>query len=571
VQFVFRDDHVGREDERLYALLDVFAAHRMPIDLGVNPELLSESLARNLRARLDAADSGLALHEHRLSQSDTKVSRNATARLVVAGRDPTKENLGRRLAVAASRRQPVEVVLNHVVNTREELSAIDELLVLLANHRNAECVLLSELTEPFREGHARQDMAVGAPLPAPGKSTSLTPWRRDPDVQSRGIVGWLSLAAGIAVIGALGWHWFAGARPPADALTAPVLRGHIEDSVLAAGTLQPFAYVDVGAQTSGQLKSVHVKLGERVTKGQLLAEIDPLISASRVSEARATLANLEAQWEGKRAEFELARQQRARSVEMLRNGTLAASEAEIADSKYALAQSALRALDAQMKQARAALETAQANLAFTRITAPMSGEVVAINALEGQTLNAAQQTPTILRIAELDTMTVWALVPEADVSHLAIGQDVYFTVLGQGERRWQGLLRQILPSPEIIGNVVFYNALFDIPNPRRELKVQMTAQVFFVRAQADDALYVPLSAIGDLRPGHAGLYTVQVLKDDGHIKARPVRVGIMNAISAQIVSGLDAGENVIIGTAKPSTELAPQTNKINPLHKAKLR
>jgi macrolide-specific efflux system membrane fusion protein len=195
----------------------------------------------------------------------------------------------------------------------------------------------------------------------------------------------------------------------------------------------------------------------------------------------------------------------------------------------------------------------------------MNGEVILISALEGQTLNATQQAPTILRIAQLDTMTVWALVPEADVSRLTAGQDVYFTILGRGERRWHGRLRQILPSPQVIGNVVFYNALFDVPNPRRELKVQMTAQVFFVLAQANDALYVPLSALGGDHLGRAAPHTVRVLGDHGSIETRKVEVGITNAISGQILSGLSEGDTVISGAAS----LAPD-HKASSLRSVKL-
>jgi macrolide-specific efflux system membrane fusion protein len=311
-----------------------------------------------------------------------------------------------------------------------------------------------------------------------------------------------------------------------------------------------------------------VQLGDKVKRGQLLAEIDPLISASKVAEATATLANLQAQWEGKKAQFELARLQKSRSDDLRRQGAQATSDSEIAVSNYKLAHSALQALEAQIKQAQAELETAQVNLAYTRITAPMDGEVVSINALEGQTLNATQQAPTILRIAQLDTMTVWALVPEADVSRLRTGQDVYFTGLGRGERRWHGRLRQILPSPQVIANVIFYNALFDVPNPQRELKVQMTAQVFFVLAQANDALYVPLSALGATHhSGRAGPHTVRVLGEDGSIEARRVQVGITNAVAAQILSGLNEGETVVTGTAS----LTQDHYKPSPLHNVKPR
>ncbi|TLY66586.1 MAG: efflux RND transporter periplasmic adaptor subunit [Gammaproteobacteria bacterium] len=423
---------------------------------------------------------------------------------------------------------------------------------------------MRELTGSSSANDAGQDVAVRAPIQAPEIGTATARWWPERFSRTGRRVRWLWLAACVAVACAIGWYRLADVGPRSQFLTARVLRGSIENTVLAAGTLQPYAYVDVGAQTSGQLKSLHVQLGDKVKKGQLLAEIDPLISASKVAEATATLANLQAQWEGKKAQFELARLQKARSDDLTRQGAQATSESEIAQSNYKLAHSALQALEAQIKQARAELETAQANLAYTRIIAPMDGEVISISALEGQTLNATQQTPTILRIAQLDPMTVWALVPEADVSRLTAGQDVYFTILGRGERRWHGRLRQILPSPQVIGNVVFYNALFEVPNPQRELKVQMTAQVFFVLAQAKDALYVPRSALGKTHSGRAGPHTVRVLGDHGSIETRKVEVGITNAVSAQILSGLSEGDTVIIGAAS----LAPN-HKAGSLHSVK--
>ncbi len=600
VRFFFLDNNVGLEEECLYELLDVFAAHAIPIELGVIPDLLNESLAKNLQARLAASHRGLAVHvvvphpsarrayarAHRPGAAAVDLRRHSgdTTDPAEAAHAPDRSNaatlpvrvdwsrhhvsesggapghLGRRIAIAASRQQPVVITLNHAGMARGELVAIEELLLLLANHRKAECLLMRDLSADRTASGAGRSVSVPR-FRAPAETGMERSWlgRMSPShARSR----W-ALAALIAVASAIAWHWFGGAKPGTDWLTAPVRRGAIESAVLAAGTVQPYAYVDVGAQTSGQLKSLKVRLGDRVKKDQLLAEIDPVISAARVAEAAATLANLEAQWAGKRAQLELATQQKLRTEELMQHGAQATSDVEIAQSNYKLAQSKVQALAAQIKQARAALQTAQATLAYTRIVAPMSGEVVSISALEGQTLNATQQAPTILRLAELDTMTVWALVPEADVSRLRIGQEVYFTVLGQGERPWYGRLKQILPSPQVIANVVFYNALFDVPNPQRELKVQMTAQVFFVLARVKDGLYVPLSALADAQAGRA---TVRVLKDDGSIETRTVRTGITNAVSAQVLSGLNAGETVITGAAN-----LKQDRKSSPLHNFKPR
>ena len=191
---------------------------------------------------------------------------------------------------------------------------------------------------------------------------------------------------------------------------------------------------------------------------------------------------------------------RSATTNSLRNRLISTSDRDITKAAYDVAFADAASLSAQMKEAAAAIDTAKANLGYTKITAPMAGEVVSISLLEGQTLNANQSAPNILRIADISTVTVWAQVSEADIVRVKPGQDVYFTILGDS-RRWNGKVRQILPTPELINNVVFYDVLFDIPNPERELKIQMTAQVFIVLAQAKGVLLIPAAAIGNAGEG----------------------------------------------------------------------
>ena len=145
-------------------------------------------------------------------------------------------------------------------------------------------------------------------------------------------------------------------------------------------------------------------------------------------------------------------------------------------------------------------------------------------------------------------MTVWAQVSEADIVRVKVGQDVYFTVLG-GPRRWNGKVRQILPSPELINNVVFYDVLFDVPNPERALEIQMTAQVFIVLAQAKGTLLVPAAAIGNAGEGTAT--KVRVLKADGSIEQRAIKIGIKSELSAEVTEGLKEKEQVVIRQVTP--------------------
>ncbi len=359
-------------------------------------------------------------------------------------------------------------------------------------------------------------------------------------VQRRSL--WLVAALLVAGAAAFGYHWAFGTAKAVYA-TATVERGDIESTVVAAGILQPIKYVDVGAQTSGKLKSLKVNRGDHVEANQLLAEIDPVLADTALTSANATLQNMTSQHSLKQAQLVLAQAQRTRNDSLFAKLMISAADHDVTQANYAVAVDDVASLTAQMKQATAAVDTAKANVGYTKITAPMAGEIVSITTLEGQTVNANQQAPTILRIADLSTMTVWAQVSEADIVRVKVGQDVYFTVLGQ-PRRWNGTIRQILPTPELINNVVFYDVLFDIPNPDRELNIQMTAQVFIVLAQAKGVLLVPAAAVGNA--GEGSTIKVQVLKADRTVEVRTITIGIKSEISAEVTAGLKANEQVII-------------------------
>jgi macrolide-specific efflux system membrane fusion protein len=339
-------------------------------------------------------------------------------------------------------------------------------------------------------------------------------------------------------------------------VTASVERGDVESTVVAAGVLQPIKYVDVGAQTSGKLKSLKVMRGDHVEANQLLAEIDPVLADTALTSASATLSNMTSQRSLKQAQLVLATAQRDRNEDLFARQMISTSDRDVTRANYAVAFADVGSLTAQMRQATATVDTAKANIGYTKITAPMAGEIVSITTLEGQTLNANQQAPTILRIADLSTMTVWAQVSEADIVRVKIGQTAYFTVLGQ-PRRWNGTVRQILPTPELINNVVFYDVLFDIPNPERELNIQMTAQVFIVLAQAKGALLIPAAAVGNA--GEGATIAVQVLNADGTVESRTITIGIKSELSAEVTSGLKEKEQVVINGKAPQAR--PATTK----------
>jgi macrolide-specific efflux system membrane fusion protein len=354
---------------------------------------------------------------------------------------------------------------------------------------------------------------------------------------------WLIAALIVACAGWFGYHWAFG-KATVRYSTAVVERGDVESTVVAAGIVQPFNYVDVGAQTSGKLKSLKVKRGDQVVKNQLLAEIDPILAATALASDRAALDNMTSQHALKQAQLALTTLQADRNDTLYAHELISANDRDITRAAYKVAFADAASLTAQIKEATAAVNTGKANLGYTKITAPMGGEIVSISLLEGQTLNANQSAPNILRIGDIDTVTVWAQVSEADIVRVKPGLDVYFTILGDSVR-WNGTVRQILPTPELINNVVFYDVLFDIPNPKRELKIQMTAQVFIVLARAKGVLLIPAAAIGNAGEGTEA--RVQVLKDDGKVESRTIKIGIKSEISAEVTDGLMEKERVVIG------------------------
>ncbi len=350
-------------------------------------------------------------------------------------------------------------------------------------------------------------------------------------------------------------------------LTAVVTRGSLEETVTATGKIQPHAYVDVGAQASGQLNRILVHIGDRVKAGDLLAEIDPQVQAAKVDADEAQLAQYNANLVEQQANVGYAEATLGRYTKLVAGDAVSQLTFDQSGRDAKTSAAKADAIRAQIKQMQSTLKADQVALGYTRIFAPMAGTVVSIDAREGQTLNAAYSTPQILRIADLATMTVWTQVSEADVTRLKEGMDVYFTTLGHGDRRWSAKVRQILPAPQKperpsgqndantassspANNVVLYTVLFDVDNAAGDLRPEMTAQAFFVVASVKAAVIAPVAAL------HAGSEkdkaTVVVVDVAGHSAERPVAVGLRTRFQAEIVSGLEPGERVITG-AKPSS------------------
>ena len=380
------------------------------------------------------------------------------------------------------------------------------------------------------------------------------------------------LIAGAAVLVLwLGYNSVGGDAPEEELDVATVTRGDIENVVPSSGSLQPLNFVDVGAQVSGQLQTLHVEAGDRVNEGDLRAEIDATVQMANVESIRAQSQRLQAQLQDRRAQLQLARIQAERQERLMEDNATSQQQYDSAEATLSSANAQVRSTEAEIEQTRSELQGEEALLGFSRIYAPISGTVSSIVAREGQTLNSNQSAPTILQIADLSKMTVSTQVSEADVPKLHVDMDAYFTTLGGGNQRWTGRLRQILPTPEVLNNVVLYTALFDVENPRGELMTQMTAQVYFVVEAAYDVVRVPISAVRYERRGErsndreSGTTTlgapqpgldraegpgrpasVMVMAVNGDTVMREVQIGASDRIYAEVISGLEEGEEVVV-------------------------
>lgn len=330
--------------------------------------------------------------------------------------------------------------------------------------------------------------------------------------------------------------------------TLIVRPGDLQQSVLATGKLDALRKVDVGAQVSGQLKTLSVAIGDKVKKDQLLGVIDPEQAQNQIKEVEATLMELRAQRLQAEAEWKLARVTLSRQQQLAKTQAVSQQDLDTAATEMAVKQAQIGTIDAQIKRNQASLDTAKTNLDYTRIVAPMAGEVTQITTLQGQTVIAAQQAPNILTLADMSTMLVKAQVSEADVIHLHPGQKAWFTVLGDPQTRYEGTLKDVLPTPEKVNDAIFYYARFEVPNPKGILRLDMTAQVHIQLTDVKNVLTIPLSALGD--PIGNNRYNVRLLRN-GETREREVVIGARNDTDVEIVKGLEEGDEVITGEGNP--------------------
>jgi len=302
----------------------------------------------------------------------------------------------------------------------------------------------------------------------------------------------------VLVIAALAaWFLMSGdGKPKLQFETSKVEKGKVVAKVTASGLLSAIVTVQVGSQVSGRIAALYADWNSPVKKGQLIAKIDPALYQASVDQARANLAAAQGNLAKARVQAVDARRQYTRQKELAARKLNAQADLDTAQANADAADAQVAALEGTVAQTRAALRSAEVNLAYTNIVSPTNGTVISRNVDVGQTVAASLQAPTIFVIAEdLSKMQVDTSVAEADVGRLRAGMPASFTVDAYPGEVFRGKVRQVRNAPQTVQNVVTYDAVIDVDNPDFKLKPGMTANVTFIYAEKDDVLKVPNAAL----------------------------------------------------------------------------
>lgn len=372
----------------------------------------------------------------------------------------------------------------------------------------------------------------------------------------------------LVIIAAGGYAWWHFRAKPDEAgaikyITAEVKQGDIAQTVLASGSIQPFKSVKVGAQVSGEISALSVKIGDKVKTGDPIAEIDASTQQNTRDSAAATLASSKAALAAAQAKLREAQQNFNRQQEMVKKGAAARESLDAAQATLKSAQSAVDQAKADIRKSQLELDNAGLRLGYTSVTAPMDGVVISVAVEKGQTVNAVQDSPTLVTLAQTNTMTVEAEIAEADVGAVQPGMAAYFTLLGADKTRYEGKLKSIDPAPLATSKntttttsssndtAVYYYGKMDVPNADGKLRIGMTANMVINVREAKGVLTIPMTA---LQTNSAGADEVQVMGTDGKPQPREVKLGINDGVNTEVTEGLTAGEQVVVssGTGESS-------------------
>lgn len=375
----------------------------------------------------------------------------------------------------------------------------------------------------------------------------------------------------IILAAVIAWFALSGKQEQIDYLTETVRVGDIRKTVNATGEVGAVQLVSVGAQASGQIEKLYVELGQQVRKGDPIADIDSTTQRNDLATNKAKLETFQAQLAAKQVALKVAQTQYNREAQLKKTNSTSRENMETAENALAAAKAAVAELESQIRQAQIAVNTAETNLGYTKISAPLDGTVVAVPVEEGQTVNANQTTPTIVQIADLSRMEIKIEIAEGDITLVKPGMAVEYTILSDPGTVRHAVLDTIDPglttlsdgtyaktstsSSSSSSNAVYYYANAKVNNEDGSLRIGMTTQNVIDVAGVQQVPVVPSIAI-ETRPD-GGAY-VNVLLPGNKVEERPIATGLSDNMHTQVLSGLQPGEQVI-SSQMTRAEAAAQT------------
>ena len=383
----------------------------------------------------------------------------------------------------------------------------------------------------------------------------------------------LKTVVALAVAGGLAWGSYQYFQPKNEVsyITEAVKRGTIAQTVSATGEISSSHLVDVGAQVSGQIKRMHVKIGDVVKKGDLIAEIDNVSQTNELDRNKAQLVAYQAQLESAQIALRTAQRKHSRYKTLSGADAVSKEEFESTEDALASARSRIKELQASIKQTQIAINTAETNLGYTRITAPADGTVVALVVQEGQTINSSQTSPTVVQIADLTMMLNKMQIAEGDATKVRAGQKVNFTILSEPDAPISTTLDSIDPglttmsqgsysrTTDTTTSAIYYYARATVPNPDGKLAIGMTTQNTIEIKSADNVLIVPTVAI----KSRDGKRFVRVLENNRAVE-KEVQAGLKDSMNTEIQSGLNENDKVIMSEMSASDKANAANQNMGP-------
>lgn len=365
----------------------------------------------------------------------------------------------------------------------------------------------------------------------------------------------------VLILGVIAWLFI----PAAEEDTAPpydfvkIKRGVLKATVSATGALNPIITVQVGSQVSGTIQSLSADFNSRVSKGQVIAQIDPSIYKARLAEASSNLKSAQASLDKHAVEVLDAKRQLKRVEDLYQQKLVSESEVEAARFAHEAATVEHRVKEAAVAQATAARERERVNLDYTTIYAPIDGVVISRDVDVGQTVAASLQAPTLFTIAQdLTAMQIEADVDEAFIGMIKEKQPVSFSVFAYQKRLFQGQVVQVRLQPKIEAGVVKYNCIIHVDNADLALKPGMTATVSIQVAKRDNVLKVPNAALryvpqwpaerlqklrASLKPNNGVLW----IEKDEQLTPITVTLGVAGEEETEVISdALHEGLQVVV-------------------------